>query len=280
MAPDISIGTVSHGYIALVPEKPEGIIVFFQSSGKIDKEGELEKLAVHNDLGIAYISTNNKFEFLFDEDHKSFLAEQLLALIRRIGQPEVEIYFAGMSLAGTRALIMAHYIDKNEQFRSLRPKAIAVCDAPLDFIRFYKEGQKAMNLEAQDAAANEGYWTTHYIRKNIGCEPHECPDEYIAYSPITYSAIDTAKLESLMDVRLRCYTEPNVEWWMETRKKDYYGMNALDMALLVNELNKRGHQNAELILTSDKGHRRDGTYHPHSWVIVNENDLIQWFIDD
>ena len=44
------------------------------------------------------------------------------------------------------------------------------------------------------------------------------------------------------DVHVRAYTEPDVQWWMETRRKDYYGMNAIDMAAFINDLNLSGNE--------------------------------------
>jgi hypothetical protein len=39
-----------------------------------------------------------------------------------------------------------------------------------------------------------------------------------------------------------------------------------------------GNQHAELILTMDKGFLPDGSRHPHSWSIVDNKELIAWFM--
>ena len=54
-------------------------------------------------------------------------------------------------------------------------------------------------------------------------------------------------------------------------------MNVIDLAAFINELNKLGNNNAELILTQNKGYLPDGTYHPHSWSIVDNEELVKWF---
>jgi hypothetical protein len=61
---------------------------------------------------------------------------------------------------------------------------------------------------------------------------------------------------------------------METRRKDYYATNAVDLAAMINELNILKNEIAELIITYDKGYQPDGTSHPHSWRIVNNKDLV------
>ncbi|MEL6972934.1 MAG: hypothetical protein AAFZ63_11010 [Bacteroidota bacterium] len=65
---------------------------------------------------------------------------------------------------------------------------------------------------------------------------------------------------------------------MTARGKDYYAMNAIDLAALVNALRVCSHQKVTLITTRDKGYLPDGTRHPHSWGIVDEKDLIDWFL--
>ena len=55
-------------------------------------------------------------------------------------------------------------------------------------------------------------------------------------------------------------------------------MNAIDLAALVNELRILGNERAELIVTRARGKLPDGTRHPHSWSIVDEKELIDWFL--
>lgn len=54
-------------------------------------------------------------------------------------------------------------------------------------------------------------------------------------------------------------------------------MNAIDAAALVNALRLQGNKQAELILTTDQGYRPEGSRHPHSWSIVDEQELVEWF---
>lgn len=56
-------------------------------------------------------------------------------------------------------------------------------------------------------------------------------------------------------------------------------MNAIDLAGLINELTIMGNDKAELVTTSDMGYFPDGTRHPHSWSIVDEAELIDWFLE-
>ena len=52
------------------------------------------------------------------------------------------------------------------------------------------------------------------------------------------------------------------------------------MTLMINELNRLGNQNAELITTQKKGYRKpDNKRHPHSWSIVDNDELINWLLN-
>jgi len=52
------------------------------------------------------------------------------------------LFFAGMSLAGTRALKYAIYCKKGDSRNHIMPKAIAVCDSPLDMTRFWRDATR------------------------------------------------------------------------------------------------------------------------------------------
>jgi hypothetical protein len=69
-----------------------------------------------------------------------------------------------------------------------------------------------------------------------------------------------------------------VEWWIAQRQKEYYSINAPDAAGLINDLIYLGNDEAELIITEARGQHPDGTRHPHSWSIVDNEELISWFL--
>jgi hypothetical protein len=65
---------------------------------------------------------------------------------------------------------------------------------------------------------------------------------------------------------------------MTNRKVDYYNMSALDAAGLILQLQLLGNREAQLITTEGRGHRPDGSRHPHSWSIVDETELRTWVL--
>jgi hypothetical protein len=66
---------------------------------------------------------------------------------------------------------------------------------------------------------------------------------------------------------------PTINWILENWKHDYY---AIDQAALILHLRALGNTRADLITTSGKGHNPDGKRNPHSWTIVDEEELARW----
>ena len=126
--------------------------------------------------------------------------------------------------------------------------------------------------------ANEGTWVSGYLEANLGGTPDENMQAYINYSPYCYSDENVNNYLNFKNIAIRAYTEPDVNWWIETRRKDYYSMNSIDLAALINALKIAGNENAELITTQNKGYLPDRTRHPHSWSIVDEIEMVDWFL--
>ena len=66
------------------------------------------------------------------------------------------------------------------------PKAIAVCDAPLDMVRFWKGLDRSKRLQLSEISANEANWVTAVLERNLGGTPDENISAYYDYSPYCY----------------------------------------------------------------------------------------------
>jgi hypothetical protein len=280
LTPQIAIPVENAGYTLMLPEsgKAKGLVVFFNANRDplpSNKEPNLEFYALQHEFGVLYVTTGNRLEFFFEETKLKQIDRYINEVLNKYHLPKENLLFAGMSLAGTRAL---KYTIFSKQNKGIVPKAIAICDSPLDFVRFWREAVKARDLNFHPAAANEGAWVSGYLEANLGGTPKDQFQKYAGYSPYCYSLEEKGNEQNFVDIAIRAYTEPDVKWWMATRRKDYYSMNAVDFAAFINELNIMGNQNAELILTMDNGYLPDGSRHPHSWSIVDNKELIDWFV--
>jgi len=80
----------------------------------------------------------------------------------------------------------------------------------------------------------------------------------------------------LKNTPIRIYVEPAIGRRLEHWDRDVYGCNITDATALLNVLRLLGNKDAELITTSDRGYRPDGSRNPHSWSIVDETELVTW----
>lgn len=281
LTPDITVPAEAPGYTLILPDSlPFGMVVLFHSGRDTTHPGYEQRLyldAVQRKIAALYVTTGNPFEFLFDSTGYKQLDRFIGTVLDSFSIPRDRLLFAGMSLAGTRAVKFGKWCMSGHSQYGLKPHAIAVCDAPLDFHRFWQQGQRALNLKLNPTSMNEASWVNGQLERNLGGKPEQVPEAYSAYSPYVFGMHIDTSLSLLREVAFRAYTEPDVHWWIQHRGKAYYSMNALDAAAIVNDLKLLGNTAAELITTSGKGQHPNGSRHPHSWSIVDNGELMDWF---
>ncbi len=281
LMPGLSVPAQSPGYTLIVPESPIGMAVAFHAGRDTAHQGFEMRLyteAVKRNVAMMYVTTGNHFEFLFDEARYFQLAAYIQQALDTLDLADDRLLFLGMSLAGTRAMKFGKWCLEDKDLSGLRPSAIAICDAPLDFIRFWTDGAIAMKYQTNPASANEASWVNYQLEQNLGGTPRDDAESYQEYSPYIPQMEIESKLAAFSSVALRAYTEPDIHWWMNNRQKSYYGMNALDAAALIRDLRLIGNERAELLTTTEKGFHPDGQRHPHSWSIVDNGELMDWFV--
>ena len=278
---EIAIPKINPGYTLWLPVDGsiKGLIVFTHTRRDTVNSDSLINYALQNHLAVLYATTDNRLEFFFDKNKMHEIEGYINDAIKKHNIPKKNLLFCGMSLEGTRALRLTMFANTSDSKFKLKPKAVLLCDSPLDMVRFYKEMVKAKKLNFTPITGNEGTWVSGYLEANLGGTPKENFQAYVNYSPYCYSDDTTKNFLQFKDIAIRAYSEPDVNWWIDTRRKDYYSMNAIDEAALINELKIAGNENAQLIITTDKGYLPDGTRHPHSWSIIDEREMIDWFLN-
>lgn len=283
VAPEVNIPAEPPGYTLVKPViRTQGVIVFFGSGRDTADAGyEMRLYTAANQQQVAtlYVTTGNPLEFLFDSSRYEQLDRYIGQAIDKYDLPADRMLFAGMSLGGTRALKFAQWCAAGHSRYDLLPRAVAICDAPLDFFRFHQQGARAIRLDTNPVSVNEAYWVNHQLEQNLGGTPEEVPKAYRAYSPYVYEIPMHEAIHLLKNMAIRAYTEPDVDWWIAYRQKAYYSINAPDAAALVNDLTYLGNDEVELITTTKKGFHPDGSRHPHSWSIVDNAELVSWFLN-
>jgi hypothetical protein len=185
---------------------------------------------------------------------------------------DLDYYVGGFSIGGSTAIKFA----ENE---SLKPKAIFAIDPPLDLERFYNSSKREIRLSVNNSPDEERVYMIERIEKEMGGSPETALKNYYKTSPYSFNDTTQTAIKNIIRLPLRIYSEPDVNWWLKENAEDFTGMNATECSAMINELNRLGNTKAELIITQNKGYRKpDNRRHPHSWSIVDNDELIQWLL--
>jgi hypothetical protein len=227
-------------------------------------------------MTVTVVPSANPFDNLVGDSLPVRIDHMIRAVTARYHIAGNKVILGGMSLAGTGVIRYAQYCHAAKAATAIKPLAVFAVDAPLDYERLWHEAARAVQRNFHEDAVAEGKAVMKYLQEKLKGTPQTNIGAYRRHSPFCYSAPGGGNARLLSRVAVRLYTEPDVNWWITNRRKDYRDINAIDNAALVNQLKASGHAHAELILTHEKGFRDDGTRHPHSWSIVDETELLLW----
>jgi len=279
----VTIPFSKQGYTLHLPDSNPIATIIFPSGSALDTTRNIDEFAIiepalENNIAVLFVSTGKVIEFLFTDKDIAIIDELIGNALGKYELSDKPIFLAGMSLGGTMALRYGKYCFLNKSEFGFRPNAIAICDAPLDMVRMWHEQEQAIENNFHPNAVGEAHWVLHYLKNNLGGSPSESMEEYIDYSPFVYSDENRSKIELFKDIPIRMYHEPDIKWWVEKRGKDYNTINSIDLAGYYNYLRQSGNMEVELITSYNKrkGYKKGSS--PHSWTIVDNEELLTWFL--
>lgn len=263
--------TTQNFYQVYIPEgTPKGVLfIAYENFRQPHLATEQGLLLVSSTPSTDYLAT------MFNETIFVTLDQTLAEICQKYQVPKNKIILGGLSAAGTLAVRYAQYCVQNKSTFDIHPAAIFAVDPPLDYERFWTEAQRSVDRNFHSIAVGEANWVMARMSKEFGGTPDEVLTRYRTASPYNYHSKNGGQTALLKEMPLRLYTEPDVHWWLENRRKDYYSMNSIDCAAMVNDLWLLGNKRAELITTTGKGYQ-NGNRHPHAWTIVDEKELVEW----
>ena len=254
------------GYLFLIPgfgETAENVLQQTDLPNKLAQKGILTIIPTFQD-GILSFGVDNLSQQTFNK-----IFEDINSKHKLIDQ---KFYVGGFSLGGSCAI-------KYAENATNKPIAVFAIDPPLDFERFYNSAKRDIRLSKENEANQENIYMIDRLEKETGGSPRTHPIEYQNISPYSFSDTNQTAIKKLPNMPLRIYTEPDVDWWLKERNADLTNMNATECSAMINELNRLGNKNAELITTHKKGYRKpNNNRHPHSWSIVDNDELINWLL--
>jgi len=230
-------------------------------------------------MGVIAISPDSALQYLTSTQALDRTDRMITEVVNQYHIPSNKVIIGGMSVGGTGALRYVEYCKAGSSKGKINPIGCFAVDPPLDYERFYRASNDAVQRNFNQDAVEEGKAVIQLLRSTLKGTPFSNAKAYQQASVFSYSSESGSNAKLLTDVAIRLYTEPDINWWIENRRRSYYDFNSIDCAALVNQLKLNSNSKAELIVTSNKGYQEDGTKHPHSWSIVNEKDLLNWCIE-
>lgn len=258
--------------------EPNAVLVLFggypEEAEDIKREFQILETAREHAIAVVYSSYNKKL--WFEENELEDLAKHLQKIFVENKLTKDNIYIGGFSSGGDVALLIGNYLTANQKI-GLLPKGIFIIDSPIDLAELYFSSEKNIKREFSEISIQESTWLIEVLEDRFG-NPHVDLKEYEKHSVFTLKTRKISNIESLKKTKIRMYTEPDTLWWKENRMVDYDQTNAYLIKKLSEILQDSGYANVEYIATQNRGYRANKERHPHSWSIVNVDELINWML--
>ncbi len=224
---------------------------------------------------------NNFSVLLMDFDHHVFLKEtekvslkqELESVFNKYKLNYENIYIGGFSAGGNISLLLSDYLIETKS--GVIPEGVFIVDSPIDLLKIYGVSEKNIINNLNPETVDESKWIVENFNIDFG-NPKKGIEKYELNAPFTCETSNISNLEHLKNTKIRLYTEPDVTWWKNRNGNDYEDMNAFSIEKMAEEMKKKQFSNVEVIKTKNKGYRANGNRHPHSWSIVDVNNLMNW----
>ena len=245
-----------------------------ENAEDIKREFNILEKAQQHDIAVVLMNYNQKL--WLDENEKSDLAQKIQAIFIKHKLPADHFYIGGFSSGGVVNLLISDYIIGSDRY-NMSPKGVFVVDSPIDLVALYNSSEKNIERNFSDVSVQESTWLIDNLESEFG-KPEDRLEQYEKHAVYTHETGNISNLSNLNGTKIRLYTEPDTTWWKENRMADYDQTNAFYIKALSENLVKNGYSQVEYIPTKNKGYRADGERHPHSWSIVDVEDLLEWMV--
>ncbi|MDW3192941.1 MAG: hypothetical protein R8G66_11275 [Cytophagales bacterium] len=247
---------------------------FPQRATDIKEEFDFLELAKMHQLSVVYMNYNRKL-WLTDAEKQS-LSERLVAIFNTLNLSTDKVHIGGFSSGGNIALLLSNYLVANEL--SVQPQGVFVVDSPVDLLELYRLCERNITRQFSQASMQEAAFLVRFFDHFFG-PPEKDKEPYEEHSPYTSETKNIENLSSLDGVKIRFYSEPDAQWWKDNRQNEPTDMNAHWIEKLSTQLAEElPNTRVEYITTEDKGYRANGDRHPHSWSIVDQEELVRWML--
>ena len=229
-----------------------------------------------NKKGVSVILMNYNFKLYLKDSELQNLSKHFNSIFENNKLSTDNVYIGGFSGGGNVTLLLSNYLIKEEN--SIQPKGVFIVDSPIDLLGLYKVAEKNIISNFSSESVQEANWIIDKFNSEFG-NPKDSISLYKKLSPYTLETNTISNLENLKNLKIRLYTEPDFDWWLQNRKNQKDEINSYFIEQLYNDLKIKGFKKIELINTKNKGYRANGARHPHSWSIVDKENLLNWVLE-
>lgn len=259
-------------------EKEKAVLILYPGGGNTSVETKEEfdiiKKAKKNHISVILMNFNNHL-WLNNSTCES-LTDELETIFTEFQLNRENVYIGGMSMGGNVALILTDHLICTSS--KVAPKGVFVVDSPIDLYALFLKAQKDLLRKGlSEERLAEPRWIVNFFEKEF-MSRDSMAIKIAAISPFVLTSKKTG-LTALRETKLRFYTEPDSLWWRENRGTDFEDTNAFVIRQISKQIKGLGWKKFEMIETKGKGYRTNGNRHPHSWSIVEVDNLIKWITE-
>ena len=255
----------------------KGVLILFpgfpETPDNIKREFKIVQPALKKGIALVLMKFNQRL--WLNTQEKFRLASSFNQLFVKHDLDSVNVFIGGFSSGGNVSLLLANHLAETNNL--IQPKGVFVIDSPVDLLGLYEIAQRNIQRNASSISIQESTRIIQRFEQNFG-SPEGSLENYEMASIYTKKTNNIHNLAHLADIKIRLYTEPDIQWWQENRQNEYEDMNAYFIKNLSGELIKKYGNQVEYIPTQNKGYRANGQRHPHSWAIVEIDNLLKWIL--
>lgn len=225
------------------------------------------------DQGIAVIVLSVNQRITLTDELVAVMNIMLTDATMQYGLPADKCIMGGWSVGGLFSLRYTELANEMAGKTAIKPMAVFSCDGPCDIKNIYNSFKRKLQ---QQPGAHEPAYGVRELEQYCGGAPDAVPERYVYYSCYSHDQPGGGNARFLEKTAVRIYNDVDPVWWMQQRGIDMYEMNALDQTAMIIALQQMGNRRAEFINAFGKGYRIEGFRHPHSWSIIDPEDLLSW----
>lgn len=269
---------ITEDYELVVAPNQEALLILFPGAGGNSKsiKREFNIVNIAKKKNVSLLSMNYSRKLWVENDDCVLLEKRLEAIVKSEQINVSNVYIGGMSIGGNVAIRLSDYLIENSGI--IKPKGVFIVDSPIDLYGLYESSIKDIKRkDFSEERLAEPKGIINYFESVFG-KKDSLLVNIQKVAPFTLKVKNYENINNLKKIKLNLYIEPDKKWYKDVRQTDFESTNAYSIQEMYKVLRKNGWQKVRLIETENKGYRNNGERNPHSWSIVDVNDLIEWML--